>query len=175
MVPWSGPESPVMCQVLNFLVQQKQGEKSSRSTNITPSRTVLLGSALMRTRLMHMQEWNVEGRTRLLFGIWGQLGNFSKELRKDSGALCTADKKALKSYRWRSDLYVAVSSSNIVLFISMKAFNTLYTSATIALWGREENVLLVFHSRALNRKTGHFWQIWVSFSSVIQKILEVFL
>lgn len=49
----------------------------------------------------------------------------------------TFDEK-LKSYRCRSDLYVAVSSSNMVLFISMNAFSTLYTNATIALRHRED-------------------------------------
>lgn len=54
-----------------------------------------------------------------------QLGHISKEQGKNSVVLDTANKKALKSYRWRSDLYVAVSSSNMVLFISINAFNTL--------------------------------------------------
>ena len=74
-------------------------------------------------------------------GFQVQLGKFSKEQGKNSIALCAADKKALKSYRWRSDLYVAVSSSNMVLFISINAFNTLYTNATIALEAeRKEHV-----------------------------------
>lgn len=44
-------------------------------------------------------------------------------------------------YRCRSDLYVDVSSSNRLLFISMKAFSTLYTKATMALAGRQETEL----------------------------------
>lgn len=86
---------------------------------------------------------NMEINKMCCLGFQVQLGNFSKEQKKNSMVLCTADKKALKSYRWRSDLYVAVSSSNMVLFISINAFNTLYTSATIALEAQREGNVLV--------------------------------
>lgn len=142
MVPSSGPEIPVMCQALYPEAEEKhhwrEGGKQPFSNG-----TLLPSGTLRKTQLMSMQKWRYKEIKLCCLWFGTQLDNFSKEQGKNSIVLCTADKKALKSYRWRSDLYVAVSSSNMALFISINAFNTLYTNATIALGSKRKGNMVV--------------------------------
>lgn len=98
MVPLSGPEIPVMCQALNPEAEEKHYGREEGKQPFSKWHFVTQWQTNKVTANDHVKT-NMEINKICCLGFQVQLGNFSKEQKQNSTALCTADKKALKSYR----------------------------------------------------------------------------